>query len=143
MCNKKHLITAPDSVLEQFKDYLSSANTIKVVTGLNKTAVLRFVTQEQYDNVEVTLESLEPISEPQHLTRANIRVGMRVRTPSNLLCSVYSYSDAVVHMQTNLPSFTSEGSMKQLTADLFVPWHDADRPIPGNVLTTNDFTVIK
>lgn len=143
MGQQKHLIVAPDSVIEQFKDYFAiGQQCINVVTGLNKSKVLRFVTQEQYDNVEVTLESLEPIHEPQHLTRDNIRVGMLVRTASDLPCSVYSYSDNVVHMQTICILWIwQKKKMKQLTVDLFVPWHDSDRPVPINVLTTKDFIV--
>lgn len=141
-CNKEHLIVAPDSVVKQFKGYLSSADTIKVVTGLNKTAVLRFVTQEQYDNVEVTLESLELIPEPQHLTRDNIRVGMNVRTASGMPCFVFAYTECFVHLKTNLQSLDSEGVLKQVTADLLVNWHDSKLPHPSNVLTTKDFILI-
>ena len=143
LLNREHLVVASNDTTKQLSKYLSSFNTLKVVTGLNKAKIIQFVTQEQYGNVEVTLEDLVEVSKVQHLTRDNIRVGMLVRTVSDLPCSVHSYSDNVVHMQTNLHSLDLAGKMKQLTADLFVPWHDSDHPIPVNVLTTNDFIVLE
>lgn len=142
--DKQHLIIAPDHVVQQFEDYFANRyQCINVVTGLNKTKTLRFVTQAQYDSIEVTLETLEPIPKVQHLTRDNIRVGMQVRTASDLPCSVYGYSEDVVHLQTNWGSMSLEGKPKQITVDIFVAWHDSKRPIPANVLTTEDFIIIE
>ena len=140
--DKKHLIVAPDSVIEQFKDYLSSADTIKVVTGLNKTAILRFVTQEQYDNVEVTLESLEPIPKTQHLTRENIRVGMRVRTALGTELIVIGVNDTAVQLLLDVNILCSAKQLKQVSAEISVAWADAPT-IPVGALTTNDFTVVE
>ena len=138
--DKRHLIVAPNSVVQQFKEYFATGQQcINVVTGLNKTKTLRFVTQEQYDSIEVTLECLKPIPEPQHLTRENIRVGMNVQTASGISCFVFTYTERFVHLKTNLQSLDSEGAFKQVTADLFVNWHDSKLPCPANVLTTKDF----
>lgn len=144
LINKRHLIVAPDSVIEQFKDYFAIGHQcINVVTGLNKSKVLRFVTQEQYDNVEVTLESLEPIPEPQHLTRDNIRIGMNVQTASGMQFSVRGYSDDGVLLRGTLQSPDVAGSMKQISADSLVEWSDSSRPIPANLLTTKDFIIVE
>ena len=142
LLNREHLVVASNDVTKQLSKYLSGFNTLKVVTGLNKSKIIQFVTQKQYDNVEVTLEDLVEVPKVQRLTRDNIRVGMQVRTTSDLLCSVYGYSEDVVHLQTNWHSLDLEGKPKQITVDIFVTWHDSERPIPVNILTTNDFTVV-
>lgn len=142
--DKRHLIIAPDTVVQQFEGYFANGyQCINVVTGLNKTKTLRFVTKEQYDAIEVTLETLEPIPVPRHLTRENIRVGMDVRTASGMSCFVYAYTECSVHLKTNLQVLDLEGKLKQVIADLFVEWHDSSRPIPANELTTKDFIIVE
>lgn len=140
--NKKHLIVVPDSVTKQFKDYLSSAGTIQVVTGLNKTAILRFVTQEQYDNVEVTLESLEPIPVMQRLTRDNIRIGMRVRITAHTEFIVIGYTDTFVQLLYNMRFICNDKQLKQASAKIYIDWADAP-VIPADSITTNDFIVVE
>ena len=142
--DKAHLIVAPDSVTEQFKNYSTTRHRcINVVTGLNKTKTLCFVTQEQYDGIEVTLNTLEPIPEPQHLTRDNIRVGMNVQTASGMQFSVRGYSDDGVLLRGTLQSPDLVGAMKQISADSLVEWTDSDRPIHADLLTTQDFIIVE
>lgn len=142
--DKKHLVVAPDSVIKQFKDYFATGQqSINVVTGLNKSKTLRFVTQEQYDNVEVTIGDLVEVPKVQHLTRDNIRVGLELHTASELSFTVIAYSDDGVLLRHILYSETYEGAVKQISADLLVEWEDSTRPSPTNVLTTKDFILIE
>lgn len=114
-----------------------------MVTGLNKTKTLCFVTQEQYDGIEVTLNTLEPIPEPQHLTRDNIRVGMNVQTASGMQFSVRGYSDDGVLLRGTLQSPDLVGAMKQISVDSLVEWADSDRSIHADLLTTQDFIIVE
>lgn len=142
--NRKHLIIAKSAVIEQFKPFFATGQQcINVVTGLNKSQTLCFVTQKQFDNVEVTLEDLVEVPEVQTLTRDNIHIGMSVRTASNISCFVFAYTECFVHLKTNFQSLDSEGALKQITADLLVNWYDSKLPYPANVLTTKDFTIIR
>lgn len=141
--NKGHLIVAPNSVVKQFKDYFTTGQQcITVVVGLNKNKTLCFVTQEQYDNVEVTLESLEPIPEAQHLTRDNIRIGIRVRTALDAEFIVTGYTDTLVQLQYDITFICKDKQPKQAAAKIYIDWADAPT-IPVDSLTTNDFTVIE
>ena len=119
-CNKKHLIVVPDSVLKQFKDYLSSADTIKVVTGLNKTADLHFVTQEQYDNVEVTLEALVPIPEAVCYTVADLSIGMVFEDANGNRYSVSGWMQDKVLLHTVLYPNGVSGEVLKLHASFWV-----------------------
>lgn len=141
--DKTHLIIAPDSVTQQFKNYSATGQRcINVVTGLNKTKTLCFVTQEQYDGIEVTLNTLEPIPEPQHLTRENIRVGIHVRTALDAEFIVIGYTDTLVQLLYNA-TFNCKGKqLKQATAKIYIDWADVPN-IPAEGLTTDDFTVVE
>lgn len=140
--NKEHFVIAPDYVIAQFKDYFAiGQQSINVVTGLNKSKPLIFVTQEQYDNIEVTLETLEPIPTVQHLTRDNIRVGMRVRVALDVEFIVIGYTNTLVQLQYELTICTGK-QLKQVTAKIYVDWADA-LAIPVDSLTTNDFIVVE
>lgn len=139
--NKKHLVVAPKSVTEQFKDYFATGQQyINVVTGRNKTQTLCFVTQEQYDNVEATLEFLEPIPEVQHLTRENIRIGMRVRTALDVELIVIGYTDTYVQLLYDICFICNDKQLKQASAKICIDWADAPA-IPVDSLTTKDFIV--
>lgn len=141
--DKRHLIVAPDSVVQQFKEYFATGHQcINVVTGLNKTKTLRFVTQEQYDSIEVTLECLKPIPEVQNLTRDNIRVGMRVRTALGIELIVIGYTDTLVQLQYDTGFICKGEQMKYTSMKLYVDWADAS-DIPVDSLTTDDFTIVE
>jgi hypothetical protein len=141
--DKRHLIVAPDSVVQQFKEYFATGHQcINVVTGLNKTKALRFVTQEQYDSIEVTLECLKPIPEVQHLTRDNIRAGMRVRTALDVEFIVVGYTDTYVQLLYDIHVICKDRQLKQTSAKICIDWADAPA-IPVDSLTTNDFTVVE
>ena len=141
--DKRHLIVAPDSVVQQFKEYFATGHQcINVVTGLNKTKTLRFVTQEQYDSIEVTLECLKPIPEVQNLTRDNIRAGMRVRTALGIELIVVGYTDTYVQLLCDIHVICKDKQLKQTSAKICIDWADAPA-IPVDSLTTNDFTVVE
>lgn len=142
LLNREHLVVTTNTFITQLNKYLSTFNTLKVVTGLNKTKILQFVTQAQYDNVEVTLEDLEPIPEPQHLTRENIRVGMHVRTALDTEFIVIGYTDTLVQLLYNA-TFNCKGKqLKQATAKIYIDWADVSAT-PVDALTTDDFTVVE
>lgn len=141
--DKRHLIVTPDSVVQQFKEYFATGHQcIDVVTGRNKTKTLRFVTQEQYDSVEVTLECLKPIPEVQRLTRENIRVGMRVRTALDVELIVVGYTDTYVQLLHDIRFICNDKQLKQASAKICIDWADVPA-IPVDSLTTNDFTVVE
>lgn len=140
--DKKHFVIAPDCVIEQFKDYFATGQQcINVVTGFNKSKTLIFVTQEQYDSIEVTLECLKPIPKVQHLTRDNICIGMRVRTALDVEFIVIGYTDTLVQLLYTATFICKDKQPKQAAAKIYIDWADAPA-IPGDSLTTNDFTVI-
>ena len=142
--NKKHFVVAPDSVIKQFKNYFATGQqSINVVTGLNESKTLIFVTQEQYDNVEVIIDDMVEVPKVQHLTRENIRVGLELRTASELSFTVIGYSDDGVLLRHILYSEIYKGVVKQISADLLVEWEDSTRPILTNVLTTKDFILVE
>lgn len=142
--DKKHFVIAPNCVIEQFKDYFATGQQcINVVTGLNKSKTLIFVTQEQYDSVEVIIADMVEVPKIQHLTRENIRVGLELRTASELSFTVIGYSDDGVLLRHILYSEIYKGVVKQIPADLLVEWEDSTRPIPTNVLTTKDFIIVE
>lgn len=143
LLNREHLVVASNDAIKQLSKYLSSFNTLKVVTGLNKAKIIQFVTREQYGNVEVTLEDLVEVSKVQHLTRENIRVGLELHTASELSFTVIGYSDDGVLLRYILYSEIYKGVVKQISADLLVEWEDSTRPIPTNVLTTKDFILVE
>lgn len=139
-CNKKHLIVVPDSVLKQFKNYLFSTDTIKVVTGLNKTVVLRFVTQEQYDNVEVTLETLEPIPEPVHYTSADVPMETAFEDANGNRYFVAGHLQDKVLLYTILHPNSVAGDVLRLRASF---WVDLNASKNSKDVSLHDFRKVK
>jgi hypothetical protein len=121
LINKKHLVVAPESVIEQFKDYFATGHQcIHVVTGLNKSKTLRFVTQEQYDNVEVTLESLEPIPEAVRYTVADLSIGMVFEDANGNRYFVSGWMQDKVLLYTILHPSGVSGEVLKLHASFWV-----------------------
>ena len=121
LVDKRHLITAPEAVVQQFKDYFATGHQcINVVTGLNKTKTLCFVTQEQYDNVEVTLEALEPIPEAVRYTVADLSIGMVFEDADGNRYFVSGWMQDKVLLHTILHPNSVSGEVLKLHASFWV-----------------------
>lgn len=120
LLNREHLIVVPNAVITQLNKVLSSFNTIRVVTGLNKTKTIQFVTQAQYDNVKVTLEDLEPIPESVCYTTADLRIGMPFEDADGNRYFVAGWMQDKVLLHTILHPNSVSGEVLKLHASFWV-----------------------
>ena len=139
--NKRHLVIASDAVVKQFKDYFTTGHQcISVVTGLNETKTLRFVTQEQYDNVEVTLESLEPFPEPVHYTANELPLNTVFEDTSGNRYFVSGYMQDKVLLYTVLSPRGVSGNVLNLQASF---WVDLNASANSKDVSLHDFRKVE
>lgn len=137
--DKRHLIIAPDTVVQQFEGYFANGyQCINVVTGLNKTKTLRFVTQEQYDSIEVTLEALEPIPEAVRYTAADLSIGMVFEDADGNRYFVAGWMQDKVLLHTILHPNSVLGEVLKLHASFWV-----DLEVSQDTVSLQDFRKVE
>lgn len=140
LINKKRLIVAPASVIQQFKDYLATGQqSIRVLTAQDKVEALRFVTQEQYDNIEVTLETLEPIPEPVHYTSTDLPLNTVFEDTCGNRYFIAGYMQDKVLLYTILSPRGTSGDILTLQASF---WVDLNASEEAETVSLHDFRIV-
>lgn len=144
--DREHFVDTENPTIQQLlqgmhilEDAYSGTRQFKVVYA-NHHKWFRLVTAAHNAEVEITIADME--LKEQHLTRDNIRIGMRVRTALDTELIVIGYTDTLVQLLYDV-TFSCKGKqLKQAAAKIYIDWADAPA-IPVGSLTTNDFTIVE